>query len=306
MGMRIKSNLDSLRARRHLGDNRQMLSDSIERLSSGNRINKSADDAAGLAVSEKIRARIASLNVAKRNASDSVSYLQVAEGGLNEITNLVIRMRELGAQSASDTVGNDARSLLNKEFQQLSAEVKRIVDSTEFNSAKVLKPDENSTLRLFIGASNRGDKFNGDSPNIDPDNDPDVIEVDFSDLQALTEGLAPISEGILAVIPDDPDGGAQDLGPDGTDDLFNKLDTALNSISSYRATLGSIQSRLNSAMTTIEVSSENLSAANSRIKDTDYAEETARYAHARIMQQAGAAILGQANINAEIALSLIR
>lgn len=157
MGLRVKTNVESLVAQRRLGETRKQLGESLEKLSSGLRINKSADDAAGLAVSERIRSRVSSLGVAKRNASDGISYIQVAEGGLNEVTNILIRMRELGTQAASDTIGNRERGFLNKEFVQLRDEVARIVDSTEFNGSKVLKPgDGDKPIQIFVGASNRG------------------------------------------------------------------------------------------------------------------------------------------------------
>ncbi|MFY7928405.1 MAG: flagellin FliC, partial [Oligoflexus sp.] len=138
MGVRVKTNVESLIAQKKLSDSRKEMTASIERLSSGMRINKSADDAAGLAVSERIRSRIASMDVAKRNANDGISYIQVAEGGLNEITNVMVRMRQLGSQAASDTIGNREREFLDREFQQLRDEVGRIVKTTEFNGRQVL------------------------------------------------------------------------------------------------------------------------------------------------------------------------
>ena len=174
MGLRIKNNVESLVAQRRLTESRRSLGDSLERMSSGQRINKSADDAAGLAVSEGIRAKTRSLDVAKRNASDGISYLQVAEGGLNEVTNIVVRMRELAAQSASDTVGGREREFLNKEFVQLRAEVNRIVESTEFNGAKLLKNEGNKALQIFVGVTNRANDKDGNAPTIDKANDPDV------------------------------------------------------------------------------------------------------------------------------------
>lgn len=298
--MRIKTNLDSLRARRRMGESGKELATAIERLSSGQRINSSADDAAGLAISENLRAKIKSLGAAKRNASDSMSYLQVAEGGLNEISNLLIRMRELSSQAASDTIGHKGRQMLDKEFQQLGKEVARIVASTEYNSKRVLEAGDSDSLRLYIGTS-----AGGDTESV-TGTDPDVVEINFEELRELEEGLKPIFNGELAVVPDDESGGAQDLGPEGTEDLFEKLDGAINSVTSYRASLGAIQSRLTSAITTIDVTGENLAAANSRIRDTDFAEETAKLTHAKILQQAGAAVMGQANSTAELALALIR
>lgn len=305
MGLRIKSNVESLIAQRRLTENRRALGESLEKMSSGQRINRSADDAAGLAVSESIRARTKSLDVAKRNANDGISYLQVAEGGLNETTNIIVRMRELSAQAASDTVGNRERTFLDKEFQQLRQEVARIVDSTEFNGSKLLKSDGSKPIQLFVGASNRASDLNGNPPDIDPATDPDVLTINTDEVAKLNEALNRITQDEIAILPDG-DGGAQDLGPAGTADLFNRMDTALNSIAEYRATLGSVQSRLNSTITNIEISNENLSAAMSRIRDVDYASETAKFATSKILMQAGVSVLSQANTSSEMALQLLR
>jgi flagellin len=274
-------------------------------MSSGQRINRSADDAAGLAVSESIRARTRSLDVAKRNANDGISYLQVAEGGLNETTNIIVRMRELAAQAASDTVGNRERTFLDKEFQQLRQEVARIVDSTEFNGSKLLKSDGNKPIQLFVGAANRASDSDGNPPEIDPTTDPDVLTINTDEVSKLNEALGKITEDAISIVSEG-DGGAQDLGPSGTSDLFNRMDSALNSIAEYRATLGSVQSRLNSTITNIEISNENLSAAMSRIRDVDYASETAKFATSKILMQAGVSVLSQANSSSEYALQLLR
>jgi len=305
VGLRIKSNTESLIAQRRLTENRRALGESLERMSSGQRINRSADDAAGLAVSESIRARTRSLDVAKRNANDGISYLQVAEGGLNETTNIIVRMRELAAQAASDTVGNRERTFLDKEFQQLRQEVARIVDSTEFNGSKLLKSDGNKPIQLFVGAANRANDANGNAPEIDPASDPDVLTINTDEVSKLNEALGRITQDQISIISEG-DGGAQDLGPSGTSDLFNRMDSALNSIAEYRATLGSVQSRLNSTITNIEISNENLSAAMSRIRDVDYASETAKFATSKILMQAGVSVLSQANSSSEYALQLLR
>ena len=306
MGLEIKTNITALQSQRQLGKNAQELERSMERLASGQRINKSADDAAGLAVSERIRARIRSLDVAKRNAGDAISYIQTAEGGLNEVTNIIIRMRELSSQAASDTLGNRERSFLDKEFQQLRSEVGRIVASTEFNGTKVLQnEDTDNPIQIFVGASNRGEDIHGDVLDIS-DFDPDVLNIDLSDLEVLDTTLKAITEDELAIIPDDDDGGAGDLGPTGTVELMKRLDDGVNAISAYRATLGAVQSRLDSAMTNIDVSSENLAAARSRIVDVDYAAETARFTQSRILMQAGLSVQLQANAAPEMALQLLR
>lgn len=307
MGLRIKTNMESLVAQRRLTESRRSLGDSLERMSSGMRINKSADDAAGLAVSERMRATTRSLDVAKRNASDGISYVQVAEGALNEVTNITVRLRELAAQAASDTIGNRERGFLDKEFQQLRKEMARIVESTEFNGTKVLNAEEMKPLKIFVGSSNRANDVDGNAPEIDEENDPDTVTIDLADLSSLREALSSVTdEEGLAVVPEDPDGGATELGSTGTNDLLNRLDTTLNAVAGYRSTLGSVQARLNSTITNIEVSNENISAAMSRIRDVDYAAETARYAQNRILTQAGISVLAQANQTPDFVLQLIR
>ena len=162
MALTIKTNTAAIGTRRQLDNSTNELKDSMQRLASGYRVNKSADDAAGLAVAERIRARVRSLEVAKRNSSDAISYVQTAEGALNEMASMLIRMRELAAQAASDTLGNRERSFLDKEFQQIRQEVQRTVDSTEFNGTKVLVPSETiDQLQIFVGASNRGMDIEG-------------------------------------------------------------------------------------------------------------------------------------------------
>ena len=300
MGFRIKTNTVAISAQRELAESQRNVNDSLERLSSGQRINRSADDAAGLAVSERLRSKISSLNVAKRNANDGISYLQVAEGGLNEITNIIVRMRELASQAASDTVGPNERGFLDKEFQQLREEVGRIQSTTEFNGALLLKDPKE--MQIFIGASNRS-TAGGITP-INSDND--VLKIRNTDLTNLTESLADVTEGKNANMAITGTAASDLGGSENTDRIFTTMDTALDSIAGYRATLGSLQSRLNSAITNIEVSNENLSAARSRIKDVDYAEESTRFTQAKILSTAGTSVLAQANQMPEIVLGLIR
>lgn len=305
MGLRVKTNMESLVAQRRLGQARAAITDSMEKLSSGQRINKSADDAAGLAVSESMRAKTRSLDVAKRNASDGVSYIQVTEGGLNEITNIMVRMRELTSQAASDTLGNRERGFLDKEFQQLKDEVVRIVDSTEFNGTKVLKAEDLKPIQIFVGASDRGTNSNGDVPEFNADTDPDILTIDLKDLENLNEALEVFREDGMSIVAQNG-GGASDLGEDGTGALFNKIDNSLTSVASFRASLGAVQSRLQSTISTIEVSGENLRAAQSRIRDVDYASETANFVQNKILTTAGVSVLAQANTTPEFALSLLR
>ena len=282
MGLRIKTNVESLTAQRFLSNNNADMTSSMEKLSSGLRINKSADDAAGLAISEGLRAKTRSLIQAKRNANDGVSLLQVAEGGLNETTNILIRMRELTMQSASDTVGMQERAYIDKEYQQLTQEIDRISETTEFNGRKLLSSQESENpITLQVG-------YNG-TPN-------DILTLQFggdsSGINTETLGLKDTS-----LAGDDREQIASNL---------NTIDSSLNMIASTRATLGATQSRLNSTISNISINTENMMAANSRIRDTDFAEETAKLSQSRILSQGGLAILAQANQRPEMALSLLR
>lgn len=288
MGLRIKTNVASLQSQRSMRRNKKQLDESMERLSSGLRINKSSDDAAGLAISENIRARVKGLDQAKRNASDGVSYLQVAEGGLNEITNIQIRMRELAVQGASDAIGESERGFLDKEFQQLRHEVTRIMEQTEFNGTKLLKPGA-SAIRLQVGTGASEDN---------------TITLDFSELESLNQSL----ESIRSESVDDESLTLKGASSQDIDlaNIFSSIDDSLGGIASYRATLGSVQSRLNSVMANIDVANENLLAAQSRIRDVDFAAETAKYTQANILTQASVSVLSQANNLPELALRLVR
>ena len=199
---------------------------------------------------------------------------------------------------------NRERSFLDKEFQELKKEISRITLTTEFNGRQLLNAKNNDSLQIFVGSNSRAT----DNPNyesVSADEDPEVITIDFSELEQLDEKLGEVLEDGFAVVPDDDDGGANDLGNDGTVDLFEKIDDALNGVASYRATVGSVQSRLNSVIDTLDVSNENLSAANSRISDVDYASETAQFTKTSILQAAGVSVLSQANNAPQLALSLL-
>ncbi len=282
MGLRIKTNVESLTAQRFLSNNNADLTSSMEKLSSGLRINKSADDAAGLAISEGLRAKTRSLMQAKRNANDGVSLLQVAEGGLNETTNILIRMRELTMQSASDTVGVQERSYIDKEYQQLTQEIDRISETTEFNGRKLLSTqDSENPITLQVG-------YNGTAN--------DILTLQFG---GETTGINTETLGLkdTSLAGEDREQIASNL---------NTIDSSLNMIASTRATLGATQSRLNSTISNISINTENMMAANSRIRDTDFAEETAKLSQSRILSQGGLAILAQANQRPEMALALLR
>jgi flagellin len=292
MGMRIRTNVSSINAQRFLTQSSQSMSQSLERLSSGYRINKSADDAAGLAISESIRGKVRGLNQAKRNASDAISMVQTAEGSMGEMTNIMIRLRELTVQSASDTIGETERGYLNREYTQLVDEVDRIIGTTEFNGRKLFSKEEADQFVIQVGT-------NGTSPEANID----TLTVNLGGMKITTEDLG---LGKLAEIGPTPEDGA--VGPS-RDDIATKLtaiDNALMKLSGERANLGATQSRLNSAVANLGTSVENMETAKSRISDVDFAAETATLTQNKILVQSGTAVLAQANQSPEAALALLR
>jgi flagellin len=292
MGLRIRTNTSSLTAQRNLRQNNSDLNNSMEKLSSGFRINKSKDDAAGLAISENLRARTRGLSQAKRNASDGVSMVQIAEGGMNEMTNILVRMRELTVQAASDTVGDRERSFLNREYVQLADEIDRIAATTEFNGNKFFTENENGRTEFILQVG-----VNGTAP----EDNQDTISLDLEGLQFSTEDLNIGKESEI--------GGLEDGDTVDREVIAEKLeviDDSLARIASERATLGALQSRVESTIKSLDISIENESAAMSRIKDVDFAEESANMAQARIMNQSSVSVLAQANTTPETALALIR
>lgn len=276
MGLRINTNVASLNAQRNLLGTKWGLDKSLEKLSSGYRINRAGDDAAGLAISENLRAQIRGLKQASRNASDGVSLVQVAEGGLNEISTILIRLRELAVQAASDTIGPVERQFLNVEYDQLVSEVDRIADGTEFNGTQLLG-GTGSILDFQVGTKN--------DPNIDR------LSFDASKADANSAAL-----GINLTSVADKASAQNSLAA---------IDSAIVSVSAMRADFGAIQNRLQSTIGNIAVSVENLSAANSRIRDVDIAEETAEMTKNNILLQAGTSVLAQANLSSNTALSLL-
>lgn len=292
MGMRIRTNVSSLVAQRFMERNNSDMQASMERLSSGYRINKSSDDAAGLAISENLRGEVRGLNVAKRNASDAVSLVQVAEGSMNEMSNILIRMRELTIQSGTDTLGEQERSFLNKEYVSLVDEMDRIAKSTEFNGRKIFDK-ENDLSEYVIQVGTKGS---------DPSANSDTISVNLEGLRfdSAALGLGKESE-IGAKIPGDTGPSRGEIA-----DKLGTIDTALNRLATERATLGATQNRLNSSLSNLSISIEAQETARSRIKDVDFAAETAILTQARIMTQSNSAVLSQANAAPELALSLLR
>ena len=276
MGLRINTNVPSLTARRHLGTNNQKQQESLGRLASGSRINKSADDAAGLAISEKMRSVIRSTNQAERNAHDGISLIQVAEGGLSEVSNILTRLRELSIQAASDTVGEEERSYSNLEYQSLKSEIQRISQSTEFNGKKLLN-GEGDQYDFQIGINNN------------PDEDRLSYDSTVMDSSANALGIAEIGVSTK-----------QDAR-----ESLEALDSAIQSISAQRAEIGAMQNRLTSTIQNLQVYAENMSVAQSRIRDTDYAKETAINAQQNILAHAGTSVLSQANAQGQMALKLL-
>lgn len=276
MGMRISTNVSAINAQRTLATSQRAMGKSMEQLSSGSRINKAADDAAGLAISEGLKSQIRSLSQAGRNANDGISMIQTAEGGLSEISNILTRMRELGVQASSDTVGDTERGFLNREVQQLKDEAQRITQTTRFGSAKLL--DGTGDVYDFqVGIGN--------------DQEADRIGFNAGETNATTSSL-----GI-----DDFDFSSKE----GAQSALTKVDEAQTQVNGYRANLGAIQNRLLSTVDNLAVTHENISAANSRIRDTDVAAASAETTRNQILLQANASVLAQANAMPNAAMKLI-
>jgi flagellin len=276
MGFRIATNVSSISAQRNLMISNRDGESNLSKLSSGSRIAKAADDAAGLAISEKLKANIRSMKQADRNANDGISMVQTAEGGLNEVSSILVRMRELAMQTSSDTVGDPEREMSNMEYQNLKLELERISQVTEFNGKKLLSGN-GGIYDFQIGVNN--DQFE------------DRITYDANHINSRLDGLS-ISELDIA-----SKGGSQDS--------LGSLDSAIEKVSGYRAFLGAIQNRLVSTSNNLQVGVENMSAANSRIRDVDYAEATAVKAKNDILSAAGTSVLAQANMSTQGALKLI-
>ena len=274
MGLRVNTNTASLNAQRNLMNSTNALNRSFERLSSGLRITRASDDAAGLAISERFRADIRGLQQAQRNANDGISMLQIAEGALNEVSGILIRMRELAVQSANGTLGTAEQATLDQEFQDLEAEIDRIAAVTEFNGVQLLD-GTTATINLQVGQDNTAD---------------DQIAVAGGDATAATLGIDD------EAITDETTSLAAIAG----------VDAAIDLVSGVRADFGTAQNRLESTIRSIAVAVENTSAAESRIRDVDVANETAALTRNQVLQQAGVAVLAQANQNTAIALSLLQ
>ncbi|HVK62253.1 MAG TPA: flagellin [Bdellovibrionales bacterium] len=276
MGLRISTNIASINSQRNLSESQTKLNSSMAQLASGSRINKSADDAAGLAISENLKASIRSTRQANRNASDGISLVQTAEGGLNEIGNIIVRLRELGIQAASDTVGDVERGFINKEVGQLKDEMQRIAQVTTWGKTKLLD-GSTPTYDFQVGIYNN----------------------DFEDRisYVASENTATIDALGLS--------GVDYASKEGAQTALSSLDSAQENVNRMRSNLGALQNRLTSTVTNLGVFEENMAAANSRIRDTDVASATAEMTRNNILLQASTSTLAQANAKDQLALKLI-
>lgn len=274
--MRVTTNLAAINAQRNLVGSQRSINKNMGQLASGSRINIAADDAAGLAISERLKASIRSARQANRNANDGISMVQTAEGGLNEIGNIVTRLRELGIQAASDTVAETERNFINKEVEQLKSEVQRISVSTKWGTTNLLD-GSTPAFDFQIGIFNNEEE--------------DRISFNSSENNAQLDSLG------LASIDYTTKEGAQEA--------LTYLDDAQNMVNGFRANLGALQNRLTSTVDNLGVLEENMSAANSRIRDTDVAMASSEMVRNNILLQAGTATLSQANQVNQLALKLI-
>lgn len=274
MGLNVQTNVSSLEAARSVSRNQKALNSSFNKLSSGFRVNTAADDAAGLAISESMKSQIRSYTVAERNANDGISMAQTAEGALGEIHEVLGRMRELGMQASNDSLGTDDRQYLDNEFQSLKSEIARIQESTQFSGNKLISStDSVGSLKFQVGLT---------------DDTNDQIDVSF----------------------DNQDFGISDLSLAGDDGAtaraaLTQIDTGINNVSQARATFGTAVNRLEVATNNIQTMRLNISAANSRIRDVDVADESAKMAKSQVLSQSSVSILAQANQLPQLAYKLI-
>jgi flagellin len=277
MAQVINTNLQSLNAQRNLNTSQSSLATSIQRLSSGLRVNSAKDDAAGLAIANRMDAQVRGMNVAIRNANDGISLAQTAEGALGKVTDMLQRMRELAVQSNNATNSSSDRVSLNQEFQQLSSEISRTLAATTFNGTTILNSATTLTFQIGAGTNTATDQMSISTANI------------------------PAGSGVAAVIVST----ASITGTAGATAAMTDIDTALDEVNSARATFGAMQNRFESIIANLQVGAENQTAARSRIMDADFAAETAALTRAQILQQAGTAMLSQSNQVPQQVLSLL-
>lgn len=275
MSLTVNTNMASMNAINNLSKTTRDLSGSFSRISSGLRIVSAVDDAAGLGVAENLDASYRSAMQAMRNTNDGISIVQVGEGAANEVGNMLKRMRELAMESASETLADDERAYIQDEYEQLASEVDRIASVTDFNGVQ-LTDGSNTGLDVQVGIRNTLN---------------DRINIELGDLRSTSLGVSTTDIDLSSATA--------------AQAALDAIDTAIDSVNQYRSTFGAIQSRLESTLNNLEVFSENTKSAESRIRDADYAFETAELSKLQIMQQAGIAVLGQANILNQGTLSLL-
>ncbi len=275
MGLRVNTNIASINAQRNTAQVTGRLARNYQRLSTGLRISTAADDAAGLAISERLRSQVRSLAQASRNANDGISLVQVGEGALNEVSNILVRLRELAIQSANGSSSTADKNTLKEEFDSLVNEINRIAQSTEFNGIKLLDGSA-STVTFQVGINTAAGI--------------DSLNVALTPALSTTLGLSTV-----------------DIGSGGSSSFaITRIDSAINSVSQLRGRFGSLQNRLQSTIANLGVAGESLSAAESRIRDVDVAYETAELTRNNILQQASISILAQANAQPQAALQLLQ
>jgi len=274
MSLRINTNMASINAQRQLSSQEQKLSSSMRALSSGSRISSASDDAAGLAISEQLKARTSGNRMAKRNSEDAISMIQVGEGSLNEVNNILVRLRELSVQSASGTMSDNERSFIDQEAQQLLSEVDRIAESTRFGDKNLLN-GSNDELEFQVGTDGSENSVIRYESNADATTS--ALDVSGLDLSRMS--------GARSAIED--------------------IDSALFKVGEMRSSFGALQNRLDSTINNLDVSHESLSAANSRIRDADIAQESSELMRNQILRQASVSMLAQANQSQSAALKLI-
>ena len=275
MPLVVNTNVSSLRAQTDLGNSQGALQKSFQRLSSGFRINQASDDSAGMGISESLKSRIRSFTVSERNTNNAISMTNTAEGGLNQISGIILRMRELSVQSANGDLTSTDRSYIDTEFQQLKSEIDRLAETTQFNNKELLAGTAaDVTFQVGINTTTF-----------------DTIAVSFGGIDVSSLGLSGVGVG-----------GA---GSTNATAAINALDAALTTVSTKRSTLGAATNRLSEAIANAQTMRTNLSAANSSIRDVDIASETSQLARSQVLMQAGTSVLAQANQAPQLALSLI-
>ncbi|GAB3846505.1 flagellin N-terminal helical domain-containing protein [Nesterenkonia populi] len=299
MSLQINTNVAALNAHRNLSTTQNSLSSSLEKLSSGLRINRAADDAAGLSISEGLRSQVNGLEVAGRNAQDGVSVIQTAEGSLNEAHDLLQRVRDLTVQAGNDSNSPEAREAIMNEIGELGEELSRVADNANFNGIDLLNGDTDS-LTFQVGAGSDGSN---------------QISVSLFDLSAVGEAISGLGEertiqvGTGVFDEDDneimEDVNVQEIDATSVGDALSAIDAQIGAVSEARSEMGATQNRLESAINSINVSRENLAAAESRIRDVDMAAEMTEFTRSNILSQAGTAMLAQANQSTQGVLQLL-